>query len=75
MILSAVQGHSALITEQLRSLEAARQVPQPKKYQEEGSFLYLGKEYPLHKLIAVGEQDAETLKLELKKFYFNSLKK
>ncbi|MNE59301.1 WLM domain protein [compost metagenome] len=75
MILSAVRGHSAWITEKLRSLEAATQVPQPKEYQEEGSFLYLGKEYPLHKLIAVGGQDAETLKLELKKFYFNSLKK
>lgn len=75
VILSAVQGHSAWITDKLRSLEAARQVPQPKEYQEEGSFLYLGKEYPLHKLIATGERDAETLKQELKKFYFNSLKK
>ncbi|WP_042202807.1 M48 family metallopeptidase [Paenibacillus camerounensis] len=75
VILNAVQGHSAWIAEKLRSLEAAKQVPQPKAYEEEESFLYLGKEYPLHELIGTGERDAEALKLALKKFYFTSLKK
>lgn len=75
VIHSAVQGRSGWILEKLREQAAARQVPKAKEYQEEGAFLYLGKEVPLHKLIATGEQDAEKLKLELKKFYFNSLKK
>lgn len=75
MILGAVQRHEEWILESLRKIAAARQVPMPKEYQEEGKFLYLGQEYPLHELIETGEQDAEKLKLALKKFYFASLKK
>lgn len=75
VILSAVQGHSKWIMEKLREQAAAGQIPKAKEYQEEGSFLYLGKEFPLHELITTGERDAEALKLELKKFYFTSLKK
>lgn len=75
VILGAVQRHEAWILESLRKLAAARQVPEPKEYQEEGKFLYLGQEYPLHELIKTEEQDAEKLKLALKKFYFASLKR
>lgn len=75
MILGAVERHGEWIMDKLRSIRKARQAPQPKEYEEEGKFLYLGKEYPLHELITVGEQDEERLKLELKKFYFSSLKK
>jgi predicted metal-dependent hydrolase len=75
MILGAVERHGEWILDKLRKGREARQAPKAKKYQEEGMFLYLGKEYPLHELINVGEWDAEKLKLELKKFYFASLKK
>jgi predicted metal-dependent hydrolase len=75
IIIHAVTGLGPKILEKLRSNAAARQVPEAKEYQEEGSFLYLGKEYPLHELIKVGDADAAKLKLELKKFYTASLKK
>ncbi|MHA6533903.1 M48 family metallopeptidase [Paenibacillus sp. BAC0078] len=75
LILGAVQRHEEWILESLRKIAAARQVPVPKEYQEEGRFLYLGQEYPLHELIEIGEQDGEKLRLALKKFYFASLKR
>lgn len=75
MIRSAVLRHGEWILESLRKNAAARQLPAPKEYQEEGRFLYLGKEVLLHELIDTGERDPEKLKLELKKFYFSSLKK
>jgi predicted metal-dependent hydrolase len=75
IIIHAVTGLAPKILEKLRSNAAARQVPEAKEYQEEGAFLYLGKEYPLHELIKVGDADAAKLKLELKKFYTASLKK
>lgn len=75
MIRSSVQRHQEWILESLQRNAAARQLPAPKEYQEEGRFLYLGKEVLLHELIETGERDAEKLKLELKKFYFSSLKK
>lgn len=75
MILGAVERHGEWILDKLRKGREARQAPKAKEYQEEGKFLFLGKEYPLHELITVGEWDAEKLKLELKKFYFARLKK
>lgn len=75
VILHAVERHSEWILEQLRRQAAARKVPEVKQYQEEGSFLYLGKEYGLHELIETAGRDADELKAELKKFYFTSLKK
>ncbi|WP_438495653.1 M48 family metallopeptidase [Paenibacillus sp. IHBB 3054] len=75
MILGAVERHGEWILDKLRKGREARQAPKAKEYQEEEKFLYLGKEYPLHELINIGEWDAEKLKLELKKFYFARLKK
>jgi predicted metal-dependent hydrolase len=75
IILGAVEGLGPKILEKLRSNAAARQVPKVKAYQGEEAYLYLGKEYALHELIAVDQKDAEELKLALKKFYIASLKK
>lgn len=75
LIRGAVERHSEWILENRQRLAAARQAPKAKAYQGEERFLYLGKEYPLHKLIEPGDLDAEALKLALKKFYFASLKK
>lgn len=74
LLLSAVERHGEWILENQRKLAAARQAPKAKEYQGEERFLYLGKEYPLHELIKPGDLDAEAMKLELKKFYFASLK-
>ncbi|WNS41452.1 SprT family zinc-dependent metalloprotease [Paenibacillus sp. MMS20-IR301] len=72
---SAVERLGPRILEQLRSNAAARQVPKAKEYQGEEAFLYLGKEYALHELIAAPDGEADELKLALKKFYTASLKK
>lgn len=75
MIMSVVGKHGKWILEQSQILEAARANPQAKEYQDEGKFLYLGKEYLLHELIQTGELSEEELKKELKKFYFAKCKK
>ena len=43
-------------------------------YDEEGRFLYLGKEYYLYELIEIDGLTEEELKVRLKKFYFASIK-
>ncbi|UQZ34881.1 hypothetical protein C2I18_15875 [Paenibacillus sp. PK3_47] len=75
VIKDAVERHGEWILENQQRLAAARQAPKVKEYQGEERYLYLGKEYLLHELIEPGARNAEELKLELKKFYFASLKK
>ncbi|MFD1773490.1 M48 family metallopeptidase [Paenibacillus rhizophilus] len=75
MIKSAVERHGKLILEKLHTLAKARETPKPKEYQDEGKFLYLGKEYFLHELIETRGLNEEELKKNLKKFYFSSCKK
>ncbi|WP_188540640.1 M48 family metallopeptidase [Paenibacillus segetis] len=75
MINNAVERHGKLILEKLQMIAKAREIPQPREYQDEGKFLYLGKEYSLHELIELGDLNEEELKIKLKKFYFSSCKK
>ncbi|BCG57398.1 M48 family metallopeptidase [Paenibacillus sp. URB8-2] len=75
MIKSAVGRHAKLILEKLHILAKARETPKPREYQDEGKFLYLGKEYFLHELIETRGLNEEELKKNLKKFYFSSCKK
>jgi predicted metal-dependent hydrolase len=46
-----------------------------KEYQNNGRFLYLGKEYFLHELIETSDLIEEELKKNLKKFYVSSCKR
>ncbi|WP_339317537.1 SprT family zinc-dependent metalloprotease [Paenibacillus sp. FSL R10-2734] len=64
-----------LIVEKLQKIEAARETPKLKEYEDEGKFLHLGKYYSLQELIETGDLNEEELKLKLKKFYFASCKK
>jgi predicted metal-dependent hydrolase len=75
IIISAVVNHGKWILEKLHNIAKAREAPKAKEYQDEGKFPYLGKEYPLHELIATTELNEEKLKENLKKFYFSSCKK
>lgn len=75
VIIAAVKKHEKNILEKLNRIEAARNAPKTREYQEQGKFLHLGKEYYLHELIETGELDEEELKKNLKKFYFSSCKK
>ncbi|WNR45165.1 M48 family metallopeptidase [Paenibacillus roseipurpureus] len=75
VIQSAVKKHGKVILDKLKAIEQAQAIPQTRDYQEEGKFLYLGKYYPLHELIETEGLTEEELKINLKKFYFSSLKK
>ena len=75
VIVSAVKQNGKLILERLNAIDEKRQAPKTRAYQEEGKFLYLGKEYFLHELIETGDLNEEELKIQLKKFYFSSCKK
>lgn len=74
-IKSVVERNGKLIVEKLQSIEANRETPKLKEYEDEGEFLYLGKYYSLQELIETGDLNEEELKLKLKKFYFASCKK
>lgn len=74
-IKGVVERHGKLIVEKLQSIEANKETPKLKEYEDEGKFLYLGKYYSLQELIETGDLNEEELKLKLKKFYFASCKK
>lgn len=74
-IKSVVENNGKLILEKLQNIEAGRETPKIREYEEEGKFLHLGKYYALHELIEIGDFNEEELKIKLKKFYFASCKK
>lgn len=74
-IQSVVAQHRKFILDKLRSIEATREHPMLKVYEDEGKFLHLGQYYALHELIEIGDLNADQLQLKLKKFYFISCKK
>jgi len=74
-VARAVELHGKWIREKIDGLAKARALPKAKEYQEQGTFLYLGKTYLLHELIETGESNEEELRHRLKKFYFASCKK
>jgi predicted metal-dependent hydrolase len=75
VIASVIQLHGTLIMGKLHTIEKARAISKLRTYEDDGKFLYLGKEYFLHELIETGELDEGTLKKNLKKFYFLQCKK
>ncbi|OIJ11471.1 hypothetical protein BKP37_15645 [Anaerobacillus alkalilacustris] len=75
MIVSAIGKQSKWIQEKLQELKDAQEPPKEKQYQDQGKFMYLGKEYYLHELINTSELGEEELKETLKKFYLSSCKK
>ncbi|MGF7047664.1 putative metal-dependent hydrolase [Paenibacillus sp. DS2015] len=74
-IISAVEHQGKWILEKTHGIAKARETHKPREYQDEGKFLYLGKEHFLHELIETTELEEEELKKNLKKFYFSSCKK
>lgn len=77
-IRSTVEHHGKWILEKLDNIAMAREARETtgaREYQDEGKFLYLGKEYSLHELIETNELNEEELRRNLKKFYFSSCKK
>ncbi|MFD1927770.1 M48 family metallopeptidase [Sporosarcina siberiensis] len=75
VIKSAVVSKGRWILEKMNEIKASQVTTNVREYHDEGTFLYLGKEHLLHELIEIGEYDEETLKNNLKKFYFTNCKK
>lgn len=69
-ITNAIESKGHWILEKMRAIERTRVTSDHRAYHGEGLFPYLGKECLLHELIEVGALDEETLKRNLKKFYF-----
>lgn len=74
-IIRAIKQQGKWIQERLQRIAVVQETHKPKEYQEEGKFLYLGKECLLHELIDTNGLGEEELKKNLKKFYFSSCKK
>ena len=74
VIINAVKHHGKMIKEKLAEI-SKRQEPRIKSYDDEGKFLYLGKECSLEELIDTQGLSEEELKASLKKFYIASCKK
>ncbi len=75
IIMNAVNQNRKAIKEKLDEISKTKEKPKFKIYNDQGRFLYLGKEYFLHELIDTSELGEEELKIKLKKFYISSCKK
>ena len=74
-LISAIKKHGKEIKKRLDHIQKIKERPRTRAYDEEGKFLYLGKEFYLHELIDIDGLDEEELKINLKKFYISSCKK
>lgn len=74
-IMKTVEHHGRWIVEKSVARARSQEGPRVKEYQEQGRFLYLGKEFSLHELIDTSGLGEEELKSSLKKFYFSRCKK
>ncbi len=74
-IIKAVQQQGKWILEKSRHIAVVRENQNTREYQNEGKFLYLGKECLLHELIETTDLQEEELQKNLKKFYVSSCKK
>ena len=74
IIIQAIESRGKWILEKMSENKATQVTSNARKYHAQGTFLYLGKERFLYELIEIDELDEETLKRNLKKFYFTSCK-
>ena len=74
-IIEAVKPLGNKIKKRLEELELLRSKFNPKTYDGEGMFLYLGGEFPLNQLIETVGLDEDDQKTSLKKFYLSNCKR
>ncbi|CAH1222072.1 MULTISPECIES: M48 family metallopeptidase [Paenibacillus] len=70
-----VRQHGDVILQRSALMQEALDGPQPRTYQDEGTFMWLGKEHALHELIDVEGLEEDELRVRLKKFYFAECKR
>lgn len=75
VIINAVRQNEKWIQGKLEEILKFRKSLEIRSYDEQGKFLYLGKEYFLHELIHTEGLSEEELKVNLKKFYMTQCKK
>ena len=74
IIIQAIESRGKWILEKMSENKATRVTSYARKYHAQGTFLYLVKERFIYELIEIDGLDEETLKRNLKKFYFTSCK-
>lgn len=75
VIIEVIKKHKKWIKDRLDKIEELKKRPREKSYDEEGKFLFQGKEYFIHELIDTEGLSEEELKTNLKKFYISNCKK
>jgi len=75
LIINAIQQNGKWIQDKLEDISKLQKSLEVRSYDEQGKFLYLGKEYFLHELIDTNGLKEEELKTNLKKFYIARCKK
>lgn len=73
-IIQTIKSNGKWLIEKMAENKAKEVSPNARQYENEGTFLYLGKEHHLDELIEIGNLDQEMLKNNLKKFYMKSCK-
>nr|WP_300002418.1 SprT family zinc-dependent metalloprotease [Tissierella sp.] len=73
-LIKSIAAHGKWIRDRLDAIEELKERGKPREYDQEGKFLHLGKEFYLQELINVDGLSEEELKIDLKKFYFASVK-
>lgn len=74
-IEKAIKQYGKQIKEKLKAIEKSKSRTTTRTYEDEGKFLYLGKECLLHELIDTENISEDQLKINLEKFYMSSCKK
>ncbi|WFA08970.1 SprT family zinc-dependent metalloprotease [Tissierella sp. Yu-01] len=74
VITNVIKKYKKEIKSRLDLIEKESDKSDYRLYENEGKFLYLGKEVPLSELIDIDGLNEEGLKEKLKKFYFSSCK-
>nr|WP_322904171.1 SprT family zinc-dependent metalloprotease [Paenibacillus sp. SGZ-1009] len=74
-IVRIVQRHGDWINEQQHRLASQHPLPQTRAYEDYGTFMLLGQEQPLQKLIDVTDADEQQLRTRLKRYYFMTCKR
>jgi predicted metal-dependent hydrolase len=75
IIANAIKQNGQWIRGKLNDISERQEMPKQRVYEDQGKFLYLGKEYSLHELIEIGDKEEEERKKNLKKFYITSCTK
>lgn len=74
-INSVVKAQGKTILKRLDEIQRIKKLQEPKVYNSDEKFMYLGKHYSLSELIDISDGEEKNLEQKLKKFYISECKK